>query len=133
MMESAIENYLEHKRYFSALNLAGVAQEIYGKWIRINGGKDLPNQSLDNLEGVHQASGKEFNRKQFIKLGNSPKNTIKHFDSANDRFAVLEPNLDSYIQLTEAFVEHKRLNRPVTDNIIKLETYIKTAMEQGAL
>ena len=133
MMESAIENYIDHKRYFAALNLAGVAQEIYGKWIRINGGKDLPSQSLDNMEAVHKELGEEFNRKKFVNLGNLPKNSIKHFDGINDRHAVLEPNFDSFLQLAEAFVEHKRLNRPVTDNITRLEAYIKQSKEQSKL
>ncbi len=133
IMESAIESYLDQKRYFVALNLAGVAQEIYGKWIRINGGKDLPSQSLDNLEKIHTMSGDEFNRKKFVRLGNSAKNTIKHFDNANDRYATLEPHFDSYLQLIEAFVEHNRLKRPTTNNIIKLEEYIKQTKEQGTL
>jgi hypothetical protein len=130
MMESAIESYLDHKRYFAVLNLAGVAQEIYGKWIRINGGKDLPSQSMAILENVHKETGEEFERGKFIKLVNLPKNTIKHFDSVSDRCAILEPNLDCYIQLVEALAEHKHLNRPVTDNIARLEAYIRRSKVQ---
>ena len=133
MMESAIECYLDQKRYFSALNLAGVAQEIYGKWIRINGGKDLPRQSIDNVEELAKLSGSDFIRKEYVKIANSPKNTIKHFDSKLDRYAFLEPHLDSYIQMMEAFVEHTRLGRPKSGNILRFEKYIQETRDAGHL
>ena len=47
MLESAIESYLDGQKYFSALHLAGAAQEIYGKWLRINGGQDFTTMMLD--------------------------------------------------------------------------------------
>lgn len=133
MMESAIECYLDQKRYLSALNLAGVAQEIYGKWIRINGGKDLPSQSIDNMEELAKLSGSEFIRKEYVKISSSPKNSIKHFDNKSDRYAILEPNLDSYIQMMEAYVEHMRLGRPKSENIVRFEKYIQETRATGHL
>ena len=39
MMTAAIVEYLEHRRHYAAINLAGVAEELYGKLVRISGGK----------------------------------------------------------------------------------------------
>jgi hypothetical protein len=133
MMESAIENFLDKHRYYSSLNLAGVAQEIYGKWIRINGGKDLPSQTLDNMEKLSKISDTEFNRKKWKEIGGHHKNTIKHFDSASDRYAILDPHFESYIQLVEAFAEHKRLKRPITENIKRFGNHIKLTRGHGNL
>jgi hypothetical protein len=93
----------------------------------------MPSQSLDMLEKAHNISGIEFDRKKLTTLGNFPKNTIKHFDNLDDRYTILEPKFDSFLQLSEAFVEHKRLNRPVTENIIKFEAYIIQTKKQGKL
>lgn len=133
LMESAIENFLDSKRYCSALNLSGVAQEIYGKWIRISGGQDFPSQTLDIFEKISSYNNDGFNRKETKRIGNHPKNTIKHFDSAADRFAVLEPVLDSFIQLSEAYVEHRRLNRPSTKNIKRFEQHIHKTKKENSL
>lgn len=133
MMESAIECYLDQKRYFSALNLAGVAQEIYGKWIRINGGKDLPSQFIDNMEELAKLSDSDFRRKDCVKISKSTKNSIKHLDSEPDRYAILEPNLDSYIQIMEAYVENLRLGRPKSENIVRFEKYIQMTRDTGHL
>lgn len=38
-MTAAIVEYIEHCRYFAAINLAGVAEELYGKLLRISGEK----------------------------------------------------------------------------------------------
>ena len=35
MLDSAIEEFLDNRRFFAALNMAGVAQELYGKAIKI--------------------------------------------------------------------------------------------------
>ena len=40
MLDSAITAFVEHKRFFVALNLAAVAEELYGKYVRICGLKD---------------------------------------------------------------------------------------------
>lgn len=133
LMESAIESFLDKKRYCSALNLAGVAQEIYGKWIRINGGKDFPNQTLDAIEKLSMNNNDEFDRKETKKRGNHPKNTIKHLDSADDRFAVLEPVFDSFLQLAEAYVEHKRLDRPSTENIKRFVLHMQKTRNEESL
>ncbi len=88
MLETAIELFLDEKKYFSSLHLAGAAQEIYGKWIRINGGKDHTTSMLDIYAKLVD---EPLDRKSIIKEDKRPKNTIKHFDNKNDRYAFLNP------------------------------------------
>ncbi len=133
MMESAIESFFDKERYFSALNLAGAAQEIYGKWVRASGGKDLPSQSLDIMEKVSKASGAAFSRREYQKIGSHAKNTIKHLDGASDRYTIIAPHFDSYLQMIEAFAEHKRLKRPATENINRFNKYIQKTKKYGRL
>ena len=52
MLESSIESYLDGQKYFCALHLAGAAQEIYGKWLRIKGGTDFSTMMLDQASQI---------------------------------------------------------------------------------
>ena len=114
MLEAAIELFLDDKKYFPSLHLAGAAQEIYGKWIRINGGKDHTTSMLDIYEKLVV---EPLDRKSIKKEDKRPKNTIKHIDNKNDRYALLNPELDSLMILSEAVTEHRKLKRAETANI----------------
>ena len=128
MLESAIESYLDGKKYFSALHLAGAAQEIYGKWIRINGGKDHTTTMLDLYES---SSSEVIDRKKVKNEDKRAKNTIKHFDNKDDRYALLNPNLDSFMLITEAVTEYIKLERNETPNIIRFKAFIMSTRENG--
>src|SRR5690606_35235377 len=94
MLESAIEAYWDAQKYFPALHLAGAAQEIYGKWLRINGGQDFSSMMLDHAGKIFE---EPIDRKAIKKEDKRPKNSIKHMDSELDRFARLNPQLDSFM------------------------------------
>lgn len=88
-LEAAIEEREIHKRYFSAMNLAGVAEELLGKIIRIKGKTDQLTEVTNTLLKIHEnVKGIiDFgfdNQKDFKKLIGSTKNSIKHLDSASD-------------------------------------------------
>jgi hypothetical protein len=128
ILETAIELFLDDKKYFQSLHLAGAVQEIYGKWIRINGGKDHTSTMLDQYEKL---SNEEIDRKLIKREDKRPKNSIKHIDNKNDRYALLNPELDSLIILSEAVTEHMKLKRTATVNTERFITYFKKTLENG--
>ena len=91
MLESAIEEYIDKQRYFSAFNLAGVAEELYGKFIRINGGKDAQTSTIEAVERLNKIRGWiPIPGRELKKIANRPKNSVKHFDNNEDRFIEID-------------------------------------------
>ena len=128
MLESAIESYLDTRKYFPALHLAGAAQEIYGKWLRINGGQDFSTMMLNQAEKIFD---EPIDRKAVKTEDKRPKNSIKHMDSESDRFAHIEPQLDSFMAILEAVTEYLMLQRPETTNITRFKNYLISTKENG--
>ncbi|WP_421831990.1 hypothetical protein [Limnobacter sp.] len=93
-LEAAIEEREIHQRYFAAMNLAGVAEELLGKHIRIIGKQDQLTEVIDSLSFInHSLANKlgwpERSRKDLKNLMASTKNSIKHMDTTNDATAKL--------------------------------------------
>lgn len=93
-LEAAIEEREIHERYFAAMNLAGVAEELLGKIIRATGGKDHLTKTVEDLEFIQKKvrehlDFEERSRKDFKKLLGSTRNSIKHMDSVFDSKAQL--------------------------------------------
>lgn len=128
MLEGAIESYLDSKKFFSALHLAGAAQEIYGKWLRINGGQDFSTLMLDHASKIFE---EPIDRKAIKKEDKRPKNSIKHMDSKSDRFAHLNPQMDSFMAISEAVTEYLMLQRPETVNIKRFKNYLIGTKDNG--
>ena len=127
MLDASIDEFLINKRYFAAMNLAGVAQEIYGKWLRVNREIDLRSQLFDQCEKIFRSEGAEkFDRKKTNKQDNHIKNSIKHLNSKNDRYLNVDIELESFILIMEAVANHKQLNRMMTSNI---ESFTNRARE----
>ena len=128
MLESAIGSYLDAKKYFPALHLAGAAQEIYGKWLRIKGGQDFSTMMLNHAEKMLD---EPLDRKAVKKADKRPKNSIKHMDNQSDRFADLNPQLDSFMAISEAVTEYLMLKRPETANIARFKSYLVNSQKNG--
>lgn len=118
MLETAIELYLDSQKYFSSLHLAGAAQEIYGKWLMMNGSRNFDTVLLDAMGASPD------NRKSLLKSVNRSKNSVKHIDNKDDRYVVLQPQEDAYMKILTAFMEYRELERGMTNNINRLSTYI---------
>ncbi|RPA31946.1 hypothetical protein [Shewanella frigidimarina] len=115
MLESAIEEYIDKERYFSAFNLAGVAEEIYGKFIRVNGGKDAQASTIEAVERINKIRGWiPIPVKEWKKIANRPKNSVKHLDNKEDRFIDIEIKVEACLMLGEALSNHATLDRKVT-------------------
>jgi len=130
-LDQAIECYLDKSKYVTALHLAGAAQEIYGKWLRCNKGQDFSSIMMNHAETLAKEHSLTFDRKAHKKADKHAKNTIKHFDNKADRFAELDPQLDSVIMLSEAVTEHIMLKRIETKNIERFKTYFSKTRENG--
>ncbi len=118
MIESAIVEYFDHKSYFSSLNLACVAEEIYGKYIRITGGKDIQMETIRAAERLVKLSGRPvLPVKKWKKIANINKNSIKHLDSVNDRYIEIEILYEARLGIGDALSNHEKLDRDVTPTI----------------
>lgn len=98
-LEAAIEERELHQRYFAAMNLAGVAEELLGKLIRISGERDQLTKAVDDLSFIQDNVADKLgwpirSKKDFKKLLGSTKNSIKHLDSAGDSTAKLYFNVE---------------------------------------
>lgn len=93
-LEAAIEERELHQRYFAAMNLAGVAEELLGKIIRSNSGVDQLTKTVDTLDFIQskvsvQLGWEQLSKKDLKKLLGSTKNDIKHMNNASDLNAQL--------------------------------------------
>jgi len=123
MLDAAIDEYLDHQRYFAAYNLAAVSEEILGKFVRLNGGKDALTKSVENVKIVNSAlKGGDLPDKKWKKIIRDKKNSIKHMDSENDRY--IESNISDEVRwmINDAVKNFDALNLKTTQNI---ERYFK--------
>jgi hypothetical protein len=102
-LEAAIEERELHHRYFAAMNLAGVAEELLGKIIRITGEDDQLTKSVAVLAEVQDIANKQLgwerrSKKDLKKLLSSTKNSIKHMDSVSDKNAQLHSEVENESQ-----------------------------------
>ena len=71
------------------------------------------------------------NRKAIKKTEKHSKNTIKHMDGESDRYAILDPQLDSFMTISEAVAEYMMLHREETDNIKRFKEYLIQTSQSG--
>lgn len=93
-LEAAIEERELHQRYFASMNLAGVAEELLGKIIRVTGGTDQLTQAVDLLDSIQGIAAESIDweprsKKKLKEILNITKNGIKHMDNGSDSNAKL--------------------------------------------
>ena len=112
MLDGAIEEYLDHRRFMVSINLAGIAQELYGKALRIKGEKDSLFKIAEScFNEFSSTSDSDASIKEFKQISSLAKNGIKHFDSNKDRFLEINLKFESRVMIAIAINEHFRLNR----------------------
>jgi len=132
-LEDAISLYLNEKKYFSALHLAGAAQEIYGKTLRMDKEQNYSDFMLDQVVKIFKKDGIEIDKKAVKKSEMHPKNTIKHINNKKDSFATLNPQLDSCSKILEAIMDHAFLKRKETSCIETFKEYFMKTQDTGML
>ena len=126
MIEAAIIEFLDHRRYFAALNLAGVAEELYGICARINGKKN----SQDGLIELAQALAKnnkheKLSVKGWKKVANYSKNAIKHLEDESDIKIELDSFDEARAMIGSALSNHTLLSRKMTPTIQRFYEFAK--------
>lgn len=112
-MTAAIVECLEHRRYYAAINLAGVAEELYGKLLRVSGEKTFRDEIIDSALDAANAEKEGFlNRKDMKHAASYFKNAIKHMDSRNDRFLQINAESEAIYAIAEAMENRDKLNLP---------------------
>ncbi len=112
-MTAAIVEYIDHRRYYAAINLAGVAEELYGKLLRVSGGKTMKDEVVDATLDAANAEKEGFlNRKDIKRAANYYKNAIKHMNSENDRFIRLDSETEARYAIAEAMENRDKLSLP---------------------
>lgn len=124
-LEAAIEERELHQRYFAAMNLAGVAEELLGKVIRVVGKTDQITDTVNTLSeiqklGMKHLGWEERSRKDLKNLLGRTKNSIKHMDNVFDNNAKL------YFEVEE---ESKWLIHAAIRNLDILEIYHSGAVK----
>jgi hypothetical protein len=113
MLDSAIEEFLDNRRFFAALNMAGVAQELYGKAIRIENGQDtITKIANESFEIYKKNRSSDSTLKEFKEISSHAKNGIKHFDTANDQHIEIDPNKEARLMIAVALNDKAQLERP---------------------
>ena len=118
MLDASIVEFLDHKRYFASLNLAGVAEEIYGNFVKFTGKPNIQrdnigiDRTISSLEGTPELTDKEW-----WKIATCDKNAIKHIDSIEDQFVIIDAQQSSRFMIEDALSNHIKLNRERTPTI----------------
>jgi len=109
-MTAAIVECIEHRRYFAAINLAGVAEELYGKLLRISGEKTMRDEVIDSV--LNEDKEGYIDRKLIKRMVNYYKNAIKHMNSRNDRYISINVESEVRNAIAEAMENRDKLNLP---------------------
>lgn len=88
-LDAAIDEREVHRRYFAAMNLAGVAEELLGKIVRLKDEKDYLTSAVEDLTFIQDKLWDKLgwakkSPKEYKKLLGSTKNAIKHMDAGSD-------------------------------------------------
>ena len=127
----AIELYFRGDSYFSALHLAGAAQELLGKFVERTG-TDSAHTSL--VKGAVRISkfvnedGEPSTEKQIRAAVNYAKNRVKHMDNEGDDAVDFDPRIQARDMLNLAVSEFYYLwgngaNLELSDEIEKYNRY----------
>lgn len=118
MLDAAIAAFLDSKQFFVALNLAGIAEELYGKHIRLNGGMNSQSSLIELAKAMARADGDfETTDKDLFNVSVKHKNDIKHLDTEEQRFIEIDVEDEARAAIGCALTNHNLLRRPFTPNI----------------
>lgn len=124
MLDAAIVQFLDQRRYFAALNLAAVAEELYGKHIRIIGLRDSQQENIETVDRIARNQGiTDFTIKSWKKIATHQKNSIKHYDAEADRFIEIDPNDEARLVIFDALANHTKLDREITSIVQRFSDF----------
>lgn len=78
-LDTALNLFLDHRNYSSAITLAGAAEEIFGHALTIRGGTSALDTSYESMAEFHRMlHSAELNKKSFVSKENLARNALKH-------------------------------------------------------
>jgi len=122
-LETALDIYLNGGNLFSALTLAGAAEEIFGIYLKING---VPN-SLEELVAATQKiykiiqNGEHLPEKGIRDRANRARNNFKHLNSEEDLEIELDLEEETIDMLNRATTNYWRLKGDMTEKMVIFE------------
>lgn len=132
MLDAAIEEYLDHGRLYAAYNLAGVAEELFGKFVRLSGGKDSLSETVETIKALSQKMGWEVDEDRVIKkTASHTKNSIKHMNSENDQHVVVNIKDEARWKIADAISNFDKLKYEHTKNIDRFFEYRKEKLHHN--
>jgi len=119
-LESALRLFREGDDYFSALTLAGAAEEILGDLLRSRGQQNALDDLTSGAVLIHKhLFGEEVEAKEFVKRANRDRNASKHLmaggfptitlDIRDEAKDMLERAIGNYWRLEESLTPAMRL------------------------
>lgn len=118
MLDGAIKAFLDSKQFFVALNLAGVAEELYGKLIRLKGGVNSQKSLIELAKTITRVDGDvDLTDTDLIKVSVMHKNGIKHLDSEEQRFIEIDVEDEARSAIGCALTNHTLLDRQFTPTV----------------
>lgn len=132
MLDGAITAFLDSKQFFVALNLAGVAEELYGKLIRLNGGMNSQSSLIELAKAIARYDGDELTDTDLFKVSVMHKNGIKHLDTEGQRFIEIDIEDEARSAIGCALANHTLLDRQFTPTVHRFYEFGQAWSQQKA-
>lgn len=110
-LDTALELFLDHKNYPSAITLAGAAEEIFGRSLSLSGSKSALESSYESMAEFHtMLHGTELNKTSYIAKENFARDALKHLQ--NDKGPTITIDLEEAAcwMLVRAIENGRKLN-----------------------
>ncbi len=108
-LETAATLWLHQVNHFSAMHLAGAAEELAGKACRIAGINSHFDDLRLHVRNALSAVGIEHTERQLKEAAYSAKNAVKHMDSSNDATVRVDARKESADYIRAAYRNFEKL------------------------
>ena len=127
MLDGSIRAFLDSQQFFVALNLAGVAEELYGKAIRFSGGINSQSSLIELAKVIACLDGNsELNDSDLFKVSVMHKNDIKHLDTKEQLYIEIDVENEARSAIGCALTKHTQLGRQFTPNVQRFYEFGRT-------
>lgn len=118
MLEAAINAFLDSNQFFVALNLAAVAEELYGRIISLNGAMNSQTSLIRLARDIARIEGAgELKDGDLTEVSVMYKNAIKHLDTREQRLIEIDVEDEARSTIGCALTNHAKLNRQFTPTV----------------
>jgi hypothetical protein len=126
-IDAEMQLYIENRNYFSAIHLAGVAEELFGRHLpkdeRISTVALKAQIGLQVLQGgkeVEYETAQKTERKKALGITLGARNAIKHMNDDRSDFTVtIDPAVEALNWIEDALINLEKLNLPKPKNYMR--------------